>query len=75
MGVIKFPNPPLTVAAEVPQKALRHCDYSLIVTVRALESQLGTIEAYNRLIEAAVKLRVAIDNGRSCPPLVCFDPV
>jgi hypothetical protein len=46
---------------------VRPCDYSLITAVTALETQLGTIEAYNRLTRAANHLKLEIDAGRAKP--------
>lgn len=43
---------------------MRPCDYGLLAVMRELETQLGTVEAYNRLVEAAHTMRVAIDGGR-----------
>ena len=51
-----------------PPKAIaRPCDYSLLNAVNALETQLGTIEAYNRLARAAHALKALIDAGDAKP--------
>lgn len=51
--------------AELPQRLVRPCDYSLRSALYALESQLGTIEAYNRLAEAAHALKAQIEAGQA----------
>lgn len=53
--------------SDAPKRIVRPCDYKLWLTVDALETQLGTIEAYNRLVEAAEKMRERIDAGDSKP--------
>ena len=58
-----------------PLIAMRPCDWGLIMCVNNLETQLGSIEAYNRLATAAHKLKAKIDNGeaRSQNPLYAID--
>lgn len=65
-GVMKAPPVPM----------LRPADWSLRNAVQALETQLGTIEAYNRLVDAARALRVQIEAGDAKPqnPLYAIDP-
>jgi hypothetical protein len=53
--------------AELPRRIHRPCDSGLLLTVMDLESQLGTIEAYNRLVEAASRLKEQIDAGKAKP--------
>lgn len=50
---------------EAPKRIVRPCDYGLRGAVYSLEQQLGTIEAYNRLVEAAACLRARIDAGEA----------
>lgn len=50
-----------------PRRMLRPCDYQLSAAIAALETQLGTIEAYNRMVEAAATLRAKIDAGNASP--------
>lgn len=50
---------------EAPKRIVRPCDYGLRGAIFSLEQQLGTIEAYNRLVEAAAALRVRIDAGEA----------
>ncbi|WP_313114964.1 hypothetical protein [Stenotrophomonas indicatrix] len=50
---------------EAPKRIVRPCDYGLSSAVYSLEQQLGTIEAYNRLVEAAAALRARIDAGEA----------
>jgi hypothetical protein len=40
-----------------PRSVVRPCDAGLALAVAHLETQLGTIEAYNRLVQAARALR------------------
>lgn len=50
---------------EPPKRIVRPCDYSLMGAINALETQLGTIEAYNRMAEAAHSLKAKIDAGQA----------
>lgn len=47
----------------VPQSIFRPCDAGLVLAVDGLETQLGTIEAYNRIVGAALALKRRIDAG------------
>ena len=59
-----FPWPlPTGVPVEPPTPIMRPCDWGLVGAIRDLEVQLGTIEAYNRLVAAAIALRARIDAG------------
>ena len=46
---------------ELPLPIMRPCEYGLRNAVQQLETQLGTIEAYNRLVKEATAIRVRID--------------
>ena len=46
-----------------PKRIVRPCDYELLTAMNGLETQLGTIEAYNRIVEAANAMRARIDAG------------
>ena len=46
-----------------PRRIMRPCEYGLLGTVRDLETQMGTVEAYNRLCDAAQRLKTKIDAG------------
>ncbi|WP_345815335.1 hypothetical protein AAGS40_23450 [Paraburkholderia sp. PREW-6R] len=46
-----------------PKKIMRPCDWGLIVAIRDMETQVGTVEAYNRLCDAAQQLKAKIDRG------------
>lgn len=48
---------------EPPKRLMRPCDWGLLGAINGLETQLGTIEAYNRLAEAAHALKAKIDAG------------
>lgn len=51
------------VPAELPERVMRPCDYGMLGALYNLEVQLGTIEAYNRVVEAANHLKARIDAG------------
>jgi hypothetical protein len=53
------------IAAPLPQPIRRPCDAGLWLAVRHLETQLGTVEAYNRLVRAAEELHAKIANGKA----------
>lgn len=59
-----------------PKRIVRPCDYGLRTVVWSLEQQLGTIEAYNRLCEAAAALHAAIEAGEAKPqnPIFAVHP-
>jgi hypothetical protein len=61
--VVAWPLP-TGVAAAAPKRIKRPCDWGLDCAVHDLEVQLGTIEAYNRLVEAAEQMRAEIEAGR-----------
>lgn len=48
-----------------PKRIMRPCEWGLLGTVRDLETQMGTVEAYNRLCDAAEKLKAKIDSGKA----------
>lgn len=48
-----------------PKRIMRPCEWGLLGTVRDLETQMGTVEAYNRLCDAAQKLKTKIDAGEA----------
>lgn len=50
-------------ARPAPQRIMRPCDYGLARVVRDLETQVGTVEAYNKLCDAAEALKAQIDAG------------
>jgi|GEM_PF-2240498 len=58
-----------------PKRIRRPCDYGLMAAVNNAETQLGTIEAYNRLVEHADELRARIERGDVKPqnPLFALD--
>lgn len=49
----------------IPAQIKRPCDYGLKMAMDALETQLGTIEAFNRLCAACEKMRAQIDEGNA----------
>lgn len=49
----------------LPKRMIRPCDWGLYRAVSDLEVQLGTIEAYNRLADAAAALKAKIDAGKA----------
>lgn len=50
-----------------PKPVLRPCDWKLRSAVMQLEMELGTIEAYNRLVAAAATVKQRIDAGQAQP--------
>ena len=63
-------------AAAAPKKIVRPCDYGLLSSWYALETQLGTIEGYNRLCVFADAIKSKIDNGdvKAQNPLYATSP-
>ena len=59
-----------------PKRIMRPCDYGLWGAINGLETQLGTVEAYNRLCEAAEALKAKVDSGnaRAQHPMFATDP-
>lgn len=53
----KFPN------RIIPRRIVRPCDHGLRMAVIDLETQLGSVEAFNRLIATAERLKNKIDKG------------
>lgn len=70
----------LPVASETnrpaPKRIVRPCEWELIGAIQALETQMGSVEAYNRLCDAALKLKAKIDSGkgRAQHPMWATDP-
>ena len=64
-NVHAWPKPAGRADAPVPKPIVRPCDWGLIGAVRDLETQLGSIEAYNRLATAAAALKAKIDAGQA----------
>ena len=63
MGDVKvFPKAAMRDAP--PPRIKRPCDYSLELAVSDLETQLGTVEAYNRLVDAAAMMKERIRRGK-----------
>ena len=62
--VTKFPAP-LTTDRQPPRPIMRPCDAGLSLAIMQLEDQLGTVEAYNRLCNAAQAMREQIDAGNA----------
>lgn len=56
---------PTEFAKPAPKEIFRPCDAGLKIAISALETQLGTIEAYNRIVESARTLKQQIDNGKA----------
>lgn len=54
--------------AELPKRIMRPCDYALWNAVKSMETQVGTVEAYNRLCEWAAQLRAQVDAGEAKAP-------
>lgn len=54
--------------AALPVRIMWPCDYGLLGAVRDMETQIGTVEAYNRLCEAAARLKRQVDDGKAKIP-------
>lgn len=46
-----------------PKKIIRPCEWGMHNAVRDMETQMGSVEAYNRLCEWASHLKTKIDAG------------
>ncbi|WP_186145957.1 hypothetical protein [Burkholderia gladioli] len=57
-----FPSPTATSRA-APKRIMRPCEYGLWGAVKDMETQMGTVEAYNRLCDWAEHLKAKIDRG------------
>lgn len=64
-NVHAWPKPAGRPDQPLPAPIMRPCDWGLIGAIDALETQLGTIEAYNRLAVAAARLKAQIDAGNA----------
>lgn len=64
-NVRAWPKPAGRADAPLPKPIVRPCDYGLLSAIHGLETQLGTIEAYNRLARAAASLKAKIDAGNA----------
>ncbi|MBH9645088.1 hypothetical protein [Burkholderia vietnamiensis] len=59
-----------------PKRIVRPCEWELFNAVRSLETQMGSVEAYNRLCMAAEQLKAKIDRGegKAQHPMWATDP-
>jgi len=64
-NVLAWPIPVCRADKPLPKPIVRPCDWGLMSAINNLETQLGTIEAYNRLVVAAAKLKGKIDAGQA----------
>jgi hypothetical protein len=64
-NVHAWPKPAGRADAPLPKPIIRPCDWGLKGAINNLETQLGTIEAYNRLATAAAALKAKIDAGKA----------
>lgn len=55
---------PSETSRPAPKRIVRPCEWQLLSAVQALETQMGSVEAYNRLCDAAAKLKAKIDAGK-----------
>lgn len=64
-------------AVEPPKEIRRPCDYGLYGAWLSLETQLGTIEGYNRFVKFAEIVKMKIDAGKAVAqnPLYSVDPL
>ena len=63
---------PPEFAAKLPPQHLMPAEWGLKNTVRDLEIQLGTVEAYNRLVAAAKELKAKMDDGKADAPFAQY---
>ncbi|WP_156173852.1 hypothetical protein [Cupriavidus basilensis] len=52
-------------ARPAPKKIVRPCEYGMYNAVKDMETQMGSVEAYNRLCEWAAHLKAKIDAGEA----------
>ena len=59
-----------------PKRIMRPCEYGLWNAVNSMETQMGTVEAYNRLCDWAESLKAKIDGGegKAQHPMWATDP-
>lgn len=59
-----------------PKRIMRPCEYGLWGAVKDCETQMGTVEAYNRLCDWAESLKAKIDRGdaKAQHPMWATDP-
>ena len=59
-----------------PKRIVRPCEYGLWSAVNDVETQMGTVEAYNRLCDWAQSLKAKIDRGeaKAQHPMWATDP-
>lgn len=62
-NVKPWPLPAGRAHVPLPRPIFRPCDAGLLLAVLNMETQLGTIEAYNRIATAAAALKSKIDAG------------
>ena len=61
-NIILLPPKPIPVP---PAQIVRPCEWALRAAIWDMETQLGTIEAYNMLIGYANNLKAQIDDGKA----------
>lgn len=61
-----------TTARKTPEKIMRPCDYGLWGAVKNCETQVGTVETYNKLCDWAEALKAKIDAGEGRQALAMF---
>lgn len=59
-------------ARQAPKRIVRPCEWGLRSAISGMESQLGTIEAYNMLVDYANKMKAQIDAGNAKAQLEYF---
>ena len=61
---------------KTPKRIVRPCEWQLFSAVNTLETQMGSVEAYNRLCDAAEAMKQKIDAGKGCAqhPMWATDP-
>lgn len=74
--IIAWPSVAGRPDVALPKRIKRPADYGLELAIMHLETELGTIEAYNRLATATHKLKASIESGNAKPqnPLYAINP-
>lgn len=55
-----------------PKRIKRPCDYGLQAAIRDCEMQVGSVETYNKLCDAAAAMKQKIDAGKGQQALAFF---
>lgn len=70
--IVPWPLPVSEDLRPVPAFKMRPCDYGLRGAITALETELGSYEAYNRLVSAALLLKEKVESGKGETQNPCY---